>query len=237
MAQHSSQLSQRDSSKSLFNRRHYLFFALLAITTPFFLQAVAGASVHTNVTTNSIASTGEALELLTRPHSYHGVVHTASSGRNKVRQELSEQPAGKVKNKMNGDLYPVKDSIPDVNHPQVKAWVAEIDWSKVPKIPVAPGLADAPHFPKCPPDSQVDKSSCWWSCGGCVQPSDIMTCPNTLDWGLTYDDGPSEATKDMMTHLNSKNLKATFFIVGSRVLEYPEILKEEVAQGHHIAMH
>ncbi|KAK3821310.1 MAG: hypothetical protein J3Q66DRAFT_426383 [Benniella sp.] len=32
-------------------------------------------------------------------------------------------------------------------------------------------------------------------------------------------------------------MSATFFIVGSRVLEYPDILKEQVEQGHHIAMH
>ncbi|KAI8349330.1 hypothetical protein B0O80DRAFT_367991, partial [Mortierella sp. GBAus27b] len=133
--------------------------------------------------------------------------------------------------------YPAKDQIPDVNHAQVKAWVAEIDWSKVPKIPVAEGLPDAPHFPKCPPDELVDRDSCWWSCDGCVQASDVLTCPNQDHWGLTYDDGPSEATRDMMQHLKSKNLTATFFIVGSRVLEYPDILKEQVEQGHHIAMH
>ncbi|KAG0214779.1 chitin deacetylase [Mortierella sp. GBA30] len=138
---------------------------------------------------------------------------------------------------MDASHYPPKDIIPDVNHPQVKAWVAEIDWSKVPKIPVAKGLADAPHFPDCPPKEKVNKASCWWSCDGCVHDTDIMTCPGQNHWGLTYDDGPSEATKELMQHLNSKKISATFFIVGSRVLEYPEILKDEIAQGHHIAMH
>ncbi|KAI7832394.1 hypothetical protein BC939DRAFT_391465 [Gamsiella multidivaricata] len=138
---------------------------------------------------------------------------------------------------MNGDLYPPKDTIPDVSHPQVKQWVSEIDWSKVPQIPVAGGLPDSPHFPNCPPDDEVDKRSCWWSCDGCVQPSDVVTCPNQSDWGLTYDDGPSVASREMMKYLNSNKISATFFIVGSRVLEYPDILREQVAQGHHIAMH
>ncbi|KAG0216828.1 chitin deacetylase [Mortierella sp. NVP41] len=40
----------------------------------------------------------------------------------------------------------------------------------------------------------------------------------------------------MVRHLGEK-LSATFFIVGSRVLEYPDILKEQVASGHHIGMH
>ncbi|KAF9364250.1 hypothetical protein BGX34_002073 [Mortierella sp. NVP85] len=79
-----------------------------------------------------------------------------------MRQEITvaseDQPGSRTKNRMNDENYPPKDQIPDVNHPQVKAWVAEIDWSKVPNIPVAEGLSDAPHFPKCPPDELVDKN-------------------------------------------------------------------------------
>ncbi|KAI8603730.1 hypothetical protein EDD21DRAFT_318617, partial [Dissophora ornata] len=138
---------------------------------------------------------------------------------------------------MNLEDYPTKDRIPDVDHPQVKKWISEIDWSLVPNIPVADGLPESPHFPNCPPDSMVDKNSCWWSCDGCLQPTDVVTCPRQDDWGLTYDDGPSEATREMMQHLESKKITATFFIVGSRVLEYPDILMEQVDQGHHIAMH
>ncbi|KAK3823493.1 MAG: hypothetical protein J3Q66DRAFT_279029 [Benniella sp.] len=139
---------------------------------------------------------------------------------------------------MNTSIYPPKNRIPDVNSPQVQAWVAEIDWSQVPNIPVAEGLPDVPHFPKCPPDEPLDRSTCWWSCAGCVAPEDVVTCPDKNSWGLTYDDGPSLATKDMMKYLEDNKLTATFFIVESRVLEYPDILKEQIAQGHHhIAMH
>ncbi|KAI1318395.1 chitin deacetylase [Mortierella claussenii] len=138
---------------------------------------------------------------------------------------------------MNAALYPPKDKIPDVTSPQVLAWIEEIDWSKVPNIPVAQGLPDVPHFPQCPGPEQLDRTACWWSCAGCVAPDDVVTCPDRNSWGLTYDDGPSVATRDMMQFLNEKKMTATFFIVGSRVLEYPDILKEQVAQGHHIAMH
>jgi hypothetical protein len=135
-----------------------------------------------------------------------------------MRQEImvasEDQPGSRTKNRMND---PPKDQIPDVNHPQVKAWVAEIDWSKVPNIPVA-------HFPKCPPRQE-------WMCS-VVRRSHL---PN--DGGQTYDDGPSEATREMMQHLSAKKLSATFFIVGSRVLEYLDILKVQVEQGHQIAMH
>lgn len=228
--------SRKDGSPPMSNRRRLTFYTFLTLSTPVLLQMVTGATVP--------SPTEEAMVLLSRPglqqsRNYHGIVHFDRHGLMRQETLSSEgQASSGDKSRMNVANYPPKDQIPDVSHPQVKAWVAEIDWSKVPKIPVAEGLEDAPHFPKCPPDDQVDRNSCWWSCDGCVQASsDVMTCPGQNDWGLTYDDGPSEATREMMQHLKSNNLSATFFIVGSRVLEYPDILKEQVEQGHHIAMH
>ncbi|OAQ30127.1 carbohydrate esterase family 4 protein, partial [Linnemannia elongata AG-77] len=139
--------------------------------------------------------------------------------------------------RINVDQYPPKDQIPDVNHPQVKAWVKEIDWSKVPNIPVAQGLSDAPRFPKCPPKDEVNPDHCWWSCDACLKPDDVVSCPTEGHWGLTYDDGPSVASKALVKYLDERALSATFFIVGSRVVDYPDILREQVASGHHIAMH
>ncbi|KAG0068607.1 chitin deacetylase [Linnemannia elongata] len=146
---------------------------------------------------------------------YHGIVYTHDEAAEDKALEDEEADHGghehggsRGKNRMNMALYPPRNKIPDVNSPQVKAWVAEIDWSKVPNIPVAAGLApETPHFPKCPP------------------------------WGLTYDDGPSLVTRTMTKFLLEKKMTATFFIVGSRVLEFPDILREQVAQGHHIGMH
>lgn len=31
----------------------------------------------------------------------------------------------------------------------------------------------------------------WWTCGGYTRSTDIVACPTKLDWGLTFDDGPS----------------------------------------------
>ncbi|KAG0097709.1 chitin deacetylase [Podila epicladia] len=225
-------------------RRHLMLLMVLAVTAPIFLTSVLGASVKK-------ISTDQAMKLLSSPHSmnYHGIINPAHSmaeqfslktTQKNIKAEAEEderEPSTGNKNRMNAAIYPIKDRIPDVNSPQVKAWVAEIDWSKVPDIPVAKGLKDAPRFPDCPPKDKVDPKSCWWSCDGCVAPSDIMTCPTQNNWGLTYDDGPTEASRELMTHLKSKQISATFFIVGSRVLEFPDILKEEVAQGHHLGMH
>jgi len=131
--------------------------------------------------------------------------------------------------------YPGKDELPDVNSALVKKWVSEIDWSRVPKVPIA--KAEYPECPDCPDKKKIPKNSCWWTCDGCVAKDDIEVCPREKAWGLTYDDGPSEETPRLLKKLKQANVTSTFFVVGSRVLEYPETLKQEVAEGHHIGLH
>ncbi|GJJ76841.1 peptidoglycan-N-acetylglucosamine deacetylase [Entomortierella parvispora] len=132
--------------------------------------------------------------------------------------------------------YPPKDELPDVNSAIVKKWVAEIDWSKVPKLPLA--KAKYPDCPDCPSSKKlIPKDACWWTCDGCVAKDDIEVCPRAKAWGLTYDDGPSEETPRLLKKLKQANVTSTFFVVGSRVLEYPETLLQEVKDGHHIGLH
>ena len=52
---------------------------------------------------------------------------------------------------------------------------------------------------------------------------------------LTFDDGPSKNTKDILETLDKYNVKATFFVTCSDYLE--ELSKEIVKKGHTIALH
>lgn len=55
---------------------------------------------------------------------------------------------------------------------------------------------------------------------------------------LTFDDGPSENTFDVLDILEEKDIKATFFIVGSSITDKEEIiLKRMVNEGHTIGIH
>lgn len=55
---------------------------------------------------------------------------------------------------------------------------------------------------------------------------------------LTFDDGPtSKATSKILDVLKEENVKATFFVVGKHVKEYPELVKREYEEGHYIANH
>lgn len=55
---------------------------------------------------------------------------------------------------------------------------------------------------------------------------------------LTFDDGPSKTvTPHILEILENYNVKATFFVLGSRVEIYPELVKEEFEKGNYIANH
>lgn len=55
---------------------------------------------------------------------------------------------------------------------------------------------------------------------------------------LTFDDGPSQTvTPQILEILKNEEVKATFFVLGSRVELYPEIVKQEYNEGHYIANH
>jgi hypothetical protein len=120
--------------------------------------------------------------------------------------------------------YPPVDKPP----PPVPSWTALVDQTKLPKAPIRP--AGSP----CPPTDQF----CVWSCTTCTRPeSDFVNCPKKGEWALTYDDGPTVNTLKVLDALNSRGLKATFFVIGSRVIENPQILKQVVDSGHQIGVH
>jgi len=55
---------------------------------------------------------------------------------------------------------------------------------------------------------------------------------------LTFDDGPhATLTPKLLDLLASHRMKATFFVVGENVVEYPEIVKRAAREGHEIANH
>jgi polysaccharide deacetylase family sporulation protein PdaB len=55
---------------------------------------------------------------------------------------------------------------------------------------------------------------------------------------LTFDDGPHpEVTPRVLDILRSQGVRATFFVLGNKVKQYPEIARRIVAEGHQIANH
>lgn len=54
---------------------------------------------------------------------------------------------------------------------------------------------------------------------------------------LTFDDGPSTVTSQILQTLNEKGVKATFFVLGSNAEHMPNMVKQMYEQGNYIANH
>jgi len=55
---------------------------------------------------------------------------------------------------------------------------------------------------------------------------------------ITFDDGPNpETTPRLLKMLEARGIKATFFVLGSRAVAAPAIIKQMAAQGHEVANH
>ena len=112
----------------------------------------------------------------------------------------------------------------------------------IPRSNYKPSTPYAPDYP-----SGNAAKYCYWPANQCLRTTDtadfkadISTCPNSKDWGLTYDDGPSQdskaGTSQLLASLASANFKSTFFIVGSNAVQFPNVLKKMDADGHQLAL-
>ncbi|TCD70644.1 chitin deacetylase [Steccherinum ochraceum] len=130
--------------------------------------------------------------------------------------------------------YPALDKSPPTDSPEVQAWIAEVNASGITIPNIAPTVAGG-----CAANAQAaaDQSRCWWTCGGCVRDTDITTCPDKLTWGLTHDDGPAPYTPNLLQYLAQVNLSTTFFNVGSRVISYPNTIRDAYMAGNQVAVH
>ena len=54
---------------------------------------------------------------------------------------------------------------------------------------------------------------------------------------LTFDDGPGQFTEQLLDIFKERNIKASFFVLGRQVVEYPEIIQRMASEGHLICNH
>lgn len=65
----------------------------------------------------------------------------------------------------------------------------------------------------------------------------LRTADEPMNVYLTFDDGPSENTPEILAILKKHNVKATFFVTGKEGEEADEWYREIVADGHTLGMH
>jgi peptidoglycan/xylan/chitin deacetylase (PgdA/CDA1 family) len=130
-------------------------------------------------------------------------------------------------------VWPPQDRVPDTSSVQVQNWMKELNGFNIPNIPPTKDGTCAGD----PAAAAEAQKRGWWTCGGWTRPTDIVACPTQLDWGLTFDDGPSAYTPNLLNKLREKNTKATFYTIGSRVIDRPQMLLDEYMNGHEIGVH
>lgn len=129
--------------------------------------------------------------------------------------------------------WPAQDQIAPTNSAEVSQWMQELNGFNIPNItPTADGTCVGD-----PAAASQAASRGWWTCGGFTRATDITACPNKLTWGVSFDDGPGFYTQELLNYLASKKLTSTFFVIGSRIVERPQVLVEEYMAGHEIAVH
>lgn len=128
-----------------------------------------------------------------------------------------------------------KDKVeqPEFTTPRNDEWLREVDFSKITgKIrPVGSGICEDA---KC---DGTDNEKCFESCGNMATDDDIYGCPKKNTWSLSFDDGPSNYTVDLLDILDEADVKVTFCVMGSHAKQYPEIIKRAYKAGHQIASH
>lgn len=62
--------------------------------------------------------------------------------------------------------------------------------------------------------------------------------PTRKEIALTFDDGPHPVyTEELLDILKREHVRATFFVVGKQTDRFPQLVQQEVAEGHEVANH
>lgn len=82
-------------------------------------------------------------------------------------------------------------------------------------------------------------STCAADCGPCQTPGAATKCLNPNHFALTFDDGPTAVTSALLDILKAKEVRATFFVVGSQVVApgMPQVVRRAVQEGHWLGSH
>ncbi|KAF9291528.1 chitin deacetylase [Mortierella antarctica] len=129
-------------------------------------------------------------------------------------------------------VFPPSGKVPPVDSPQVRQWLSEINLSGAPNI--ALNTARPGNPPDCP--TRVREGVCDWACGGCSA-DDVVECPVKNEWAPTFDNGPTEATPQLLDFLQEMDVKATFFVVGGNAAQYPKMIMRQDDDGHQLGSH
>jgi peptidoglycan-N-acetylglucosamine deacetylase len=65
----------------------------------------------------------------------------------------------------------------------------------------------------------------------------VQGSPAARRVALTFDDGPSPYTRQIMARLNRHGARGTFFVLGKHAAQYPGIIRALLSHGHEVGHH
>lgn len=70
-----------------------------------------------------------------------------------------------------------------------------------------------------------------------IEETEVIEEDNRIPVALTFDDGPGKYTDRLLDILKDNDVKATFFVLGTGIENYGEVVKRAYDDGHEIAIH
>lgn len=68
-------------------------------------------------------------------------------------------------------------------------------------------------------------------------PPRAIDCTRVKCIALTFDDGPVKDTARLLQVLRVHQVRATFFLIGQNAMEFPDMVRKELADGHELGNH
>ena len=110
----------------------------------------------------------------------------------------------------NGDLMRMAAARVTTDSPEVENWMEELNGFDIPSwSPTADGTCVGD-----PAAAAEASERGWWTCGRTTRDTDITACPKQMDWGVSFDDGPSPWS-ECFRHLFSLVCQRAYFAYSS----------------------
>lgn len=102
-----------------------------------------------------------------------------------------------------------------------------------------PSTPSIPSTPSTPPATTPPATTAPPSAPAAGEPpaADRVDCAKKKCIALTFDDGPSAKSGEVLDLLKDRGVKATFFVLGERVKQYPKAARRMAEDGHVVGNH
>ncbi|KAG0662256.1 hypothetical protein C6P46_003442 [Rhodotorula mucilaginosa] len=105
---------------------------------------------------------------------------------------------------------------------------------KIPGFPPATNQGGTPVYPQG--TDTGENGLCSWTLAHCYGDNDIYDAPDGM-YAISFDDGPVPSSRKLLDFLKEKNQSSTHFMIGTAIVQNPDVFAQTLANGGHIGTH